>query len=168
MLHAFAELQAAACELWLIVEDTNNHFLKNLIYELGIKDKVRVFGSVNNPIPFLLKANCLVLCSDYEGSPNVIAEALACKLPVIATDCDYGPRELLSPRTTTVPHKRLGDIEIVKHGILVPVGKTYSFSKAMRLCIDSPQLLDSFTKLALDRVLPLDIEKNIETYVDLF
>lgn len=168
LLHAFAKLEAPACELWLIGKGTDSNSLKKLIDELGIRDKVRVFGLVNNPIPFMLKANCLVLCSDYEGSPNVIVEALACKLPVIATDCDYGPRELLFTSTAPATQKALDDIEIVKHGILVPVGKISTLSRAMSHCVSNPQLMDSFAEIALDRVLPLDIEKNIKTYIDLF
>jgi teichuronic acid biosynthesis glycosyltransferase TuaC len=40
-----------------------------------------------NSIPVMMSsADCLLLTSDWEGSPNVVKEALACNLPVVAVD----------------------------------------------------------------------------------
>src|SRR5258706_4089821 len=40
-----------------------------------------------NSIPLIMSAaNCLLLTSDWEGSPNVVKEALACNLPVVSVD----------------------------------------------------------------------------------
>lgn len=45
-------------------------------------------GSVSpDEMPWYLNgADCLLLCSDSEGSPNIVKEALACNLPIVSTD----------------------------------------------------------------------------------
>jgi teichuronic acid biosynthesis glycosyltransferase TuaC len=48
-----------------------------------------LYGKQDNSklVPVLLNAsNCLLLCSDSEGSPTMVKEALACDLPVVGVD----------------------------------------------------------------------------------
>ncbi len=69
--------------------------LDRLIAEHGLSDRVLVAGFQANPYPWMRGARLLVLCSDHEGMPNVLVEALACGAPVVSTDCPSGPREIL-------------------------------------------------------------------------
>ena len=62
---------------------------------LRIKHKIHFIGSVSNPYPLIKKAECLILCSLYEGLPTVLIEALILQTPVMSTDCPSGPREIL-------------------------------------------------------------------------
>ncbi|MGP1675993.1 MAG: glycosyltransferase [Burkholderiales bacterium] len=70
--------------------------LQALIDSRGLADRVLVAGFQLNPYPWIAGADLLVLCSDHEGLPNVLIEALACGTPTVSTDCPSGPREILS------------------------------------------------------------------------
>ena len=69
--------------------------LERLIEAKGLAGKVRLAGFRPNPYPWIAAAELLVLCSDHEGLPNVLVEALVCGTRVVSTDCPSGPREVL-------------------------------------------------------------------------
>lgn len=68
---------------------------RELAGKLGIDDAVYFTGLKKNPYPYLKKGSLYVLTSYYEGFPNAMVEAMSMGLPVIATDCMTGPREIL-------------------------------------------------------------------------
>lgn len=68
---------------------------RELVRKLGIDDVVYFTGLKKNPYPYLKKGSLYVLTSYYEGFPNAMVEAMSMGLPVIATDCMTGPREIL-------------------------------------------------------------------------
>jgi glycosyltransferase involved in cell wall biosynthesis len=43
----------------------------------------------------MVQCAVFVLCSDFEGCPNVCLEALEAGAAIVATNCRYGPDELL-------------------------------------------------------------------------
>lgn len=69
--------------------------LTEMIRRRGLSERVQVAGFQANPYPWIAGAELLVLCSDHEGLPNVIIEALILGVPVVSTDCPSGPREIL-------------------------------------------------------------------------
>ena len=71
---------------------------KELARGLGVDDAVYFTGLKKNPYPYLKKGSLYVLTSYYEGFPNAMVEAMAMGLPVIATDCMTGPREILEDK----------------------------------------------------------------------
>jgi glycosyltransferase involved in cell wall biosynthesis len=54
------------------------------------------FLKFSKPDKYLSSSSLFILNSFFEGSPNILLEALNHKLPIISTDCKSGPSEILS------------------------------------------------------------------------
>jgi glycosyltransferase involved in cell wall biosynthesis len=62
----------------------------------GAADYVEVVGYIDEPAPFIARADALLFTSTgREGLPTVLIESLALSTPVVATDCEAGPRQIL-------------------------------------------------------------------------
>lgn len=70
--------------------------LHNLAVTLGVSADVQFVPPTSNPFPYMAAAHALALPSLWEGSSNVLLEALACGTPVIASRTAGDARELLS------------------------------------------------------------------------
>jgi len=97
LLRAFARIAPSQpCRLVLLGAGADRDRLERLVAELGLAARVAFLGHVNDIVPYLSRAGAVALTSHWEGCPNVLIEALACAAPVVAYDCDYGPREILA------------------------------------------------------------------------
>jgi len=110
LLKAFAKLENKNIKLVLVGAGEEEDKIKQLIYDLDIKDRVVFAGFQSNPYPIIAKAKLLLLSSDHEGLPTVLIEALALGVRVVSTDCPSGPYEILAPEFESYLVK-VGDID---------------------------------------------------------
>ena len=97
LLQAFAQSSYTG-DLVLVGQGPLQAELEALCIELQISDRVHFWGFHPNPFPIIKASELLVLCSDYEGMPMVLLEALSLNTPVLSTDCPGGPRDALLAR----------------------------------------------------------------------
>lgn len=69
--------------------------LRRLAARLDVADCVDFAGYLSNPFPLIARSRLYVCASRWEGSSNALLEALACEVPVVATDCPTGNGEIL-------------------------------------------------------------------------
>jgi glycosyltransferase involved in cell wall biosynthesis len=122
LLRAFAKLrQFRFARLMILGEGVERSGLEQLARELDVEQDVAMPGFVSNPYKFMKNANMLVMSSRWEGFGNVLAEAMGCGTPVVATNCPSGPAEILE-------HGRWGR--------LVQVGDAEALAAAMDATLD--------------------------------
>ena len=101
LLRAFARSGAAAShDLVILGQGSLASELLALAQRLAIARQVRFAGFVANPFAWMAKCDLFVLPSRWEGFGSALAEAQAAGAPVLATDCDYGPREIVAHGTS--------------------------------------------------------------------
>ena len=96
-------------------EELTNH-LTQLVTQLGIQENVVFLGRKSNPYPYLKKASVLALTSYYEGTPNVIVEAISLGIPIVTSNSTNGLRELMS----IVEFSKQDEIILTESGIITP------------------------------------------------
>lgn len=135
-------------KLLILGEGEERAHLERLIGELELNELVHIPGYVENPYPYMSRANVFVLSSKIEGLPSVLVEAMACGAPVIATDCPSGPSEIL---------------EQGRYGRLVPVGDADSLAKAVVEVLSLPPDVQQ----ARERAMDFSLERSAAQYSDL-
>ena len=89
LIRAFGRLAGEFPDWGLVIlgEGTRRGELESLVVELDLSERVQLPGVLDNPFPTLKQADLFVLSSRSEGFGNVLVEAMACGLPVLATEC---------------------------------------------------------------------------------
>jgi N-acetylgalactosamine-N,N'-diacetylbacillosaminyl-diphospho-undecaprenol 4-alpha-N-acetylgalactosaminyltransferase len=154
LLNAFKKLHSFHPDLKLILvgDGPDKEQIQAMVNNLDLADSVILAGWQDNVYPFMARAKALVLCSRYEGWPNVLVEAMACGCPVIATDCQTGPREIL------------GDNE---YGLLVPVDDPEALARSVEELLTDKSRRAYFQEQARKRAQDFDLEQIGSKYVRL-
>jgi glycosyltransferase involved in cell wall biosynthesis len=96
LLHAYAKSNIRNKMRLVIIGD--GEFLSRLkvqTEELKISDRVIFTGFSKNPFPIIQQSAVFVNTSTFESFCNVILEALSVGVPVVASNCPFGPAEII-------------------------------------------------------------------------
>ena len=126
--------------------------LEALARQLGITQEVVLLGQQTNPFKFMRRADCLILPSVVEGLPYVIAEAMACGCPIIATDCAPGVRELLADGA---------------RGLLIPPGDPHALAEAISRVLRDDRLREKFHRAGIRHAQEFAVDKIVSQYEQL-
>jgi len=149
----FELLKTHPVELYILGQGPEESSIRFLASKLGINQHVHLLGFTTNPFAYMKQADIFAITSDFEGFGNVIVEAMVCGTPVVATDCNYGPREILEDGT---------------FGVLIPVGNKIELVEAFKSLLDNPEKRKQFSELGKKRALVFSLDIIIQVYERLF
>jgi N-acetylgalactosamine-N,N'-diacetylbacillosaminyl-diphospho-undecaprenol 4-alpha-N-acetylgalactosaminyltransferase len=138
-------------ELIIIGKGEREKELKELVKKLNLEKDIKFLGWQDNPFYWLQNSDVFVLTSLWEGMPNVLIEAMACKCPVISFDCPSGPNEIID---------KPGE-----NGILVEVGDIERLTKEIVRVLRDDEYREYLSKNAYERAKDFDVEKIKEEYL---
>ena len=105
-----------------------------------------------NIYKYVKNSNIFILSSITEGLPTVLLEALACGLPIISTNCETGPIEILDRG---------------HYGFLVKVGDAKDLAEKMIYLASNKDKMKEYSKKSLKRAEFFDLEKISKQWIDL-
>jgi glycosyltransferase involved in cell wall biosynthesis len=139
-------------KVWILGAGSLLDELQAQVRELGTTDAVLFLGERDDVPQILQQADLLVSASIWEGFPTVILEAMAARVPVIATDVS-GSRELVRNGET---------------GLLVPAAQPKSLAAAIRTMIENPGEARRMAENAWRQVHRYTLEEIGATYTELY
>lgn len=144
-------------ELYMVGRDDGlKKSLVKMAEDFKIADHIKFIGPVNHEeIPLWISASdILVLPSLSEGRPNVVLEALACEVPVVATDVGGIPEIMVNGET----------------GYLVPSKNSHELSEKINKLLEDKSLREKMGKLGRKSIIErgLTWEAHAEKTVDIY
>jgi glycosyltransferase involved in cell wall biosynthesis len=139
LIRAFhlVEKDCPGWKLLIVGEGSLRTELTRLVASLGMEDRIELPGRVSNPRTLFRQCDLFALSSESEGFGLVLLEAMSAGLPVISFDCDFGPREIITPNVS---------------GILVPPGDISALSSAIRRLVKDDALRTRLARRGLESV----------------
>lgn len=116
LIQAIANISTPKLQLYIIGNGSEKQKLQKLVEKLQVKDQIQLLGhkSKQEIVTLLQQSDIFVLPSQSETFGVAYIEALACGLPIIATDCG-GPRDIVTQ----------------KNGLLIPVNDQQALEQAI-------------------------------------
>ena len=152
LLEAFKIVNETTEARLIIVGDGNlKEELHRTAGSLGIDSKIAMVGETE-PYTYMRHGDIFVLSSLYEGFGIVLIEAMSLGIPVISTDCDHGPREI---------------IENGKNGLLVPVADPPKMASEIIRLIRDKKLRDTLGEEAQKRSQDFARDRMVSGYEEI-
>ena len=151
LIEALREIPARV-KLVLVGDGEERQALEELTISLALQRRVCIVGYDRNPYRYMAKADLFVMPSLWEGFAIVLVEALALRLPVVASDCPSGPREILCNGAC---------------GILVPPGHPRALAQAINRLLSDHSVQDTFRRAAKARAEQFSAAKSVSDYMEL-
>jgi glycosyltransferase involved in cell wall biosynthesis len=146
-------------DLIIVGEGEERPSLERLVSSLGLHGRVILPGHMQNPYPLVAGAHLFVSSSNLEGFPNALIEAMALGCPVVATDCDTGPAEILMGERKA----RCTEVVLAEYGLLVPVNSVDLLAEAIRIgCCEDVRA--NYSQRAKERARDFGVRRSIEQY----
>ena len=136
LIEAFSNLSNSDIHLVILGEGLERKKLENMILNKNLSDRIHLLGLVDDIWPWYRYAKFFVSSSLSESWGNVMVEAMSQGCPVVAFDCDYGPREIITNGL---------------NGLLVKTNDVQSLSKAITTLIIDDQLRSKLSRNGLIR-----------------
>jgi glycosyltransferase involved in cell wall biosynthesis len=165
LLRAFAEVRKKmVCRLAILGTGELENYLRRLARDLGVENDVFFLGWQDNPFKFLARADVFVLSSVTEGLSLVVMEAMACKLPVISTNCP-GPAEIIASRCDEEFGLLVPRVDENMYGAADPVTKDeLAMADAILRMLKNADLRQKFVSAGLIRLKTFGREAFLEKY----
>ncbi len=148
--------------LVILGEGPEREALVRLAAEVGIGDRVLLPGFVRNPFALMARARIFALPSNAEGFPNGLVEAMASGAPVISTDCNSGPSQILAER----PRGEVTGVSMAPHGVMTPVDDVNAMAEALRRMAD-PAIAAGYRERGRLRAGDFGVDECCRRYLDL-
>jgi glycosyltransferase involved in cell wall biosynthesis len=150
LLKAFSLLREKSnARLVILGEGKEEANLKELSINLGIDKKVFFLGFKDNPYKYMKRSTIFVLPSLYESFGLVMIEAMACGIPVIATNSYVGIEDI---------------IEHEKNGLIIPVADENALAESILRLLDDMELRLSMSEEAKKNIRKFSIERITDQY----
>ena len=153
LLKAFSKIDRPGIQLVILGDGIERAELLAISQELGITSQLHLPGVVADVDAWYRRADCFVLTSHYEGSPNVVVEAMANGCPVVSFDCAYGPAEI---------------VEDGGSGILVPQDNIDGLSDAIQKVVSDRALRERLSKVGRQRAEAFSVDKIAPRWLNEF
>jgi glycosyltransferase involved in cell wall biosynthesis len=150
--YAFGLGRDSRCHLLLAGSGDLENAARACADRCGVSDRVHLLGTCSDVPDLLAAADLFALASRWEGSPLAVMEAMAARLPVVATAVGEVP-ELVDTGAT---------------GILVPPGSIEKMGEALASLAHDGERRRAMGEAAGARAAGFGVEAMVQAYEDLF